>query len=99
MRWEEVESEVLTPVVMKSHIFLDITPCIQLKLWNSTDVSEEYIGCIFKVEEQAQQGSVSTCFHAAFQLGLFFNLEDGGVTVLWNVDWLSTDYMALCPIK
>jgi hypothetical protein len=35
--------EVITAVVMKSSIFCDITP--------STDVSEEYIASILKVEE------------------------------------------------
>jgi hypothetical protein len=40
--------EVLTVVVMKSTIFWDIMPCSPLK---STDVSEEHIASIFRVEE------------------------------------------------
>jgi hypothetical protein len=42
-----VGSEVLTAVVMKSTIFWDITLCSPL----STDVSEEYIASIFRVEK------------------------------------------------
>jgi hypothetical protein len=40
--------EVLTVVVIKSTIFWDITQCSPLK---STDVSEEHIASIFRVEE------------------------------------------------
>jgi hypothetical protein len=32
---------------------------------------------------------------AGFLLGLFFDLEDGSDMVLWNVSWLSMEYMAL----
>jgi hypothetical protein len=32
-------------------------------------------------------------------LGLFFNYEGGGNMFLWNVGWLSMDYMVLYPIK
>jgi hypothetical protein len=37
--------------------------------------------------------------HAGFLLSLFFNTKDGGDKFLWNVGWLSVDYMALCPRK
>jgi hypothetical protein len=40
--------ELLAAVVMKTYIFWDITACSPLK---STDVSEEYVASIFKVEE------------------------------------------------
>jgi hypothetical protein len=40
--------EVPTSVVMNSTIFWDITPCNGL---NSTDISEEYIASILRVEE------------------------------------------------
>jgi hypothetical protein len=40
--------EVFTAVVMKSIIFWDMTPCSPLSL---TDVSEEHIASIFRVEE------------------------------------------------
>jgi hypothetical protein len=48
LRFSHVGFEVLTPVVMKSYIFRDITPCSQLKV---TDISEEHIASIFMVEE------------------------------------------------
>jgi hypothetical protein len=38
---------------------------------------------------------LATCFHVAFLLGLFFNLEDGGNMFLQNVGLLSTNYTAL----
>jgi hypothetical protein len=40
--------EVLTDEIVKSSVFSDITPCSPLK---STDVSEDYIALIFRVEE------------------------------------------------
>jgi hypothetical protein len=45
----------------------------------STDVSEEYIASIFRIEE-------IICFHAAFLLGLFFGSEDEGDMFLRNVN-------------
>jgi hypothetical protein len=57
---------------MKSTIFWDITPRSPLKV---TDVSEEDIASIFRVEEEAEQETrahLVTCFHAGFLLGLFF---------------------------
>jgi hypothetical protein len=59
----------------------------------STDVSEEHIFSIFMVEEQAEQETSlkaggfalsTTCFHAGFLLGLFFDPEDGGDMFLRN---------------
>jgi hypothetical protein len=38
----------------------------------------------------------ATCFEADITLGIF-DPEDGGDMFLRNVDWLSTDYKALCP--
>jgi hypothetical protein len=40
--------EVFTAVVMKSIIFWDVTPC---SLLDATDVSEEHITSIIRVEE------------------------------------------------
>jgi hypothetical protein len=61
--------EVLTVVVMKSTIFWDITPCIQLK------VNRRYGGTVL----------LAICFHAGFLLGLFFEPEDRGNMFLRNV--------------
>jgi hypothetical protein len=35
--------------------------------------------------------------HDSFLLGLFFYPEDGGDMFLWNVSWLSMDYIPLYP--
>jgi hypothetical protein len=54
----------------------------------STDVSEKHVTSTSKL---------STCYHAAFLLGLFFDPEDGSDMLLRNVGLLSTDYTALYP--
>jgi hypothetical protein len=46
----------------------------------STDISEEYVASIFRVEEQAYY-----LLHAGFLLGLVFDLEDGGEMFLRNL--------------
>jgi hypothetical protein len=45
------EFENLTAVVMKSSTIWDITPCSPM----STDLPEEHIASIFRVEEEAKQ--------------------------------------------
>jgi hypothetical protein len=51
--------EVLTAVVTKSIIFWDITPRSPLSV---TDVSEEHIASIFRVEKYAEEEtSVNAC--------------------------------------
>jgi hypothetical protein len=45
---ENVGSQVLTAVVMKSSSFWSITPCSPLK---SNDVSEEHAASVFRIEE------------------------------------------------
>jgi hypothetical protein len=35
--------------------------------------------------------------HAGSLLGSFFDPDSGGNVFLWNIGWLSTDYVALCP--
>jgi hypothetical protein len=57
-----------------------------------TDVSEEHIAYIFRVEKISSEktsvqagGKQSSGFHVGFLLGLFFDLEDGGVMFLRNV--------------
>jgi hypothetical protein len=36
-------------------------------------------------------------FQAGFLHGLFFDPEEGGDMLLWNVGWTSKDYTALYP--
>jgi hypothetical protein len=56
-----LEFEVLTAVIMNSTIIWYVMPCSPL----STDVSEEHIAFIFRVEELAkQETSVKACLLA-----------------------------------
>jgi hypothetical protein len=43
-----VESEVLIATLIKNSVYWAVTPCI---LAQSTDVSEEYVASMFRVEE------------------------------------------------
>jgi hypothetical protein len=43
--------------------------------------------------------SKATCFRTGVLLGLFFDHEGGGYMFFQNVGWLSTDFMALYPIR
>jgi hypothetical protein len=70
--------EVLTAVVTKSNIFWDISRIVRCK---STDVSEEHIASIFRVEEHL----LATCSHAGFLLGLFIDSEYEGDMFLRKV--------------
>jgi hypothetical protein len=60
---------------MKSTIFWDVTPYSPLK---SSDVSEEHIAFIFRVEEEAEQ---QTSMKAGGRQSLFFDPEVGGDTL------------------
>jgi hypothetical protein len=56
----------------------------------STDVSEEHIASIFRfkeyaVRETSVKAMLTTCSHAGFSLGLFFDPEDGGDMFFRNV--------------
>jgi hypothetical protein len=57
--------------------------------WKSTDVAEEHVASIFRVEEWAKQETglalLATNFHAGFLLGLSFEPEDGSDMFLRNV--------------
>jgi hypothetical protein len=74
-------------------------------LWVSTDVSEEHIASIFRVEEinsaktSKQAGGI--CLPPACLLvscwTYFFDPEDGSHMFLWNVGWNSADYTASYP--
>jgi hypothetical protein len=71
--------EVLTPVVMKSSVFWDITPCSPLKV----NRREEYVSSVFRAEElretRNQRGKQS------FLLGFYFDPENGDDMILRNV--------------
>jgi hypothetical protein len=87
----DVGFEVLIAVVMKSCIFWNIAPCSPLKITDdSGNVSPPSAGPKNKPDSPA-----CCLLHSDFLPGLFFDLEDGRVTFLRNVCWLSTNYMAL----
>jgi hypothetical protein len=49
------------------------------------------------LRETPAQAPLTTCFHAGFLLGSFFDPEYGGDMFFRNIGSLSTDYMALYP--
>jgi hypothetical protein len=59
---------------MKSSVFWDIMPCTCSPL-RVTDISEEHVASIFRVEEQAEEPSVKAG-----------DKQDGGDMFLRNVD-------------
>jgi hypothetical protein len=65
----------------------------------STDVSEEHIASIFRVEKinPAKKNSVQADGKLVSCWTYFFDPENGGEMFLRNVDWRSTDYTALYP--
>jgi hypothetical protein len=63
--------------------------------WVSTDVSEEHIASIFRVEEIGSANQQASRWLAWWTY--FFGPEDGGDTFLRNVGWISTDYTASYP--
>jgi hypothetical protein len=62
--------------------------------WKSTDISEEHVTSIFRVEETPRQAMSVTCFRCVILLGSFFDSE-GSYVFLRNVGWLSTEYTEL----
>jgi hypothetical protein len=85
----------LTAVVIKSSIFLDITPCNQLKI-------NRHFGGTCRTDEEAskKQACSGLCLLFAlrcFLLGLLLRPKDGGDIFLRNVGLLSRNYMALHP--
>jgi hypothetical protein len=67
-------------ISIKSTIFFIVTPC-------SSDVSEQHIVCIFRVETQAELGLSSV--PVVFLLGLYFRHGDGRHVCLRNVGLFS----------
>jgi hypothetical protein len=63
--------------------------------WQPTDVSEEHIAYIFRVEKQARQETSMKQVVSRIIIRLDFDPEDGGYMFLRNFGWLSADYTAL----
>jgi hypothetical protein len=63
--------------------------------WKSTDISEEHIAPIFRVEDSAEQKLVACKLRAGFLFSLLLEPEDGGYVSIRNVGWLSLGYTAL----
>jgi hypothetical protein len=58
--------------------------------WKSTDVSDEHISSVFKIEEQPKQETqhmLAVCFMLVFLLALVFDIEDGGDMFIRNVGY------------
>jgi hypothetical protein len=77
---------------LKSTIFWDIKPCSPL----STDVSEEHIASIFRVEKISwARNQREIRWQAIPQIAYFFDPADRGDMFLRNVGWHSTHYTTL----
>jgi hypothetical protein len=71
--------------------------------WKSTDVSEEHIASIFKVNKISWARNQSKSRwqadyltdHSVEHIAYFFDAEDGGDVFLRKVGWHSTDYTVL----
>jgi hypothetical protein len=82
--FDSVGLEVLyTPVVMKSYVVWDITPCGPLKVNRSFGGTRRPRLQGRRISQAILQ--VSSFFQADFLLGLFFEHEDLGVMFLRNV--------------
>jgi hypothetical protein len=94
--------EIFTAVVVKSTTFWDKLPYSPLKVnrcfggINHLHLQGRRISWRW-AQPWKQVALLAICFHAAFLLCLYFDLENGGDMFLRNVSWLSTDYTALYP--
>jgi hypothetical protein len=98
-----LNSVMAMPTELKSIIFWIWRLVVR---WVSTNVSEEHIASIFRVEEigsanqRASRWQACRCLPPACSLvwwTYLFDPEDGGDMFLRNVGWNSTDYTALYP--
>jgi hypothetical protein len=58
-----------------------------------------HLSWIWRRDATPHHLTITSCCHASFLLGLFFDLEDGGDKLFWNIGWLSSDYTALYSRK
>jgi hypothetical protein len=65
--------------------------------WKSTDVSEEHVAYVFRVEKISQTRKQREAGKKA-EPGLFFIREDGSDMFFLNVRWLLTQYTSVYPI-
>jgi hypothetical protein len=70
----------------------EIIPCSPLRVNWRFGVN---VASIFRIEEQAKQAILATCFYTGFLFGLFFDPEYWGDMFLRNARWLSTEYTGL----
>jgi hypothetical protein len=80
-----IEVEVLTAVVMKSTIFLDITPCSPLKVKQRFRGKYRLYHQGRKTHWTRYQLLLDICFYSDILLGLFFVPEDEGDIFLRSV--------------
>jgi hypothetical protein len=82
--------EVLIAVIMKNTVLWDITPCSPLKVnWRFGGTCHLHLQGRRITRARNQRDS-------RWEAELF-DPEDGGDMFLWNVGWLSADYMAFYP--
>jgi hypothetical protein len=74
---------------LKIMVFWIVMPCTWVKVcWHS-----EHITSVFRSEEYDKQETNKPA--VSFLLGILFDLQDWGITFLWNVSELMLNYMAL----
>jgi hypothetical protein len=84
--------KTLTPVVMKSPIFWDITPCSPLKVNRRFEAT-----CRPHLHGRRKSRARNKHMLSLWFLGLFLYPDEGDM-LLRNVDWLSETYTALYPL-
>jgi hypothetical protein len=96
----DIGFEVFIAVLKKSCIFWNITWFSLLEVsWHFRETCHLHLqGWIVSQGRNqhtadSEQGSACCLLHACFFPGIFFNPEDGGNMLLWNVRWLSINYM------
>jgi hypothetical protein len=81
---------------IKSSSFWKITSCSPLKVYRRFEGTCRLHLHGWRVRYSRNQ-QPCLLLHAGFLPGLLLNPEDRGDIFNWNLGWLSTDYLALCP--